>query len=285
MYNVANKRTLLGVAMAMLLFSCGGKDTDTERAEAIVNQADSAITAGDYDLAVTLLDTLKSRYPREIKVQRGAMNLRPRAIEGQTIRQIEITDSMLAASSHRRDSMMNHFSFVNNPELVEGYYVIKEYANSSLFNRTGVEARITPEGEFYIISSLNAKPVKHTSLSLKNQAGEVSTATVDYDGDRNYRSGGTEMITFVGAECDTLGQFLTDNRGAATTLIFNGAKSYSTPLSKLDRKSIEQTYEMANVLTENRKLNLKRDFLDRQLQVARDQIARTTQEPAADDKD
>ncbi|WP_370455073.1 hypothetical protein, partial [uncultured Muribaculum sp.] len=73
--------------------------------------------------------------------------------------------------------------------------------------------------------------------------------------------------------------------GAATTLIFNGAKSYSTPLSKLDRKSIEQTYEMANVLTENRKLNLKRDFLDRQLQVARDQIARTTQEPAADDKD
>ncbi len=191
MYNVANKRTLLGVAMAMLLFSCGGKNTDTERAEAIVNQADSAITAGDYDLAVTLLDTLKSRYPREIKVQRGAMNLRPKAIEGQTIRQIEITDSMLAASSHRRDSMMNYFSFVNNPELVEGYYVIKEYANSSLFNRTGVEARITPEGEFYIISSLNAKPVKHTSLSLKNQAGEVSTATVDYDGDRNYRSGGT----------------------------------------------------------------------------------------------
>ncbi|WP_305239936.1 hypothetical protein [uncultured Muribaculum sp.] len=99
---------------------------------------------------------------------------------------------------------------------------------------------------------------------------------MDYDGDRNYRSGGTEMITFVGAECDTLGQFLTDNRGAATTLIFNGAKSYSTPLSKLDRKSIEQTYEMAN---------LKRDFLDRQLQVARDQIARTTQETAADDKD
>lgn len=42
---------------------------------------------------------------------------------------------------------------------------------------------------------------------------------------------------------------------------------------------------MANVLTENRKLNLKRDFLDRQLQVARDQIARTTQETAADDKD
>ena len=30
MYNVANKRTFLGVAMAMLLFSCGGKNTDTE---------------------------------------------------------------------------------------------------------------------------------------------------------------------------------------------------------------------------------------------------------------
>ena len=36
-----------------------------------------------------------------------------------------------------------------------------------------------------------------------------------YDGERNYRSGGTEMITFTGAECDTLGHVKTRGKGGA----------------------------------------------------------------------
>ncbi len=277
MFNVVSKSTV-AVAMMGLICSCGGGNASKQLADGLVASADSAITAGDYPLAVELLDTLQARYPAEIEAQRKGMNLRPRAIEGNILAEIQTTDSILAYYTYLGDSVMQYFSFINNPELVEGYYVIKEYTNTTLFNRTGVEARVSPDGEFYMISSLTSKSAKHTSISVKNAAGEASTATVGYDGDRNYRSGGTEMITFIGAECDTIGQFLLQNPGTKSSLTFKGSSSCSVPLSANDSRSITLAYQLSKAMTTKRTLAAKRDLLDRQLQIARDQIARTATE-------
>ena len=193
-----------------------------------------------------------------------------------TIKELESTDSLQSWYSHLQDSLMQYFTLVDNPQLVEGYYVIKEYAKSTLFNRTGVESRVSPDGQFYMISSLASNPVKHTSISLTDGNGKVTTATVDYDGERNYRSGGTEMITFTGAECDTLGHFLTDNKAKNIKLIFNGKKSHTTTLSANDRLAMQRAYGLSQAMTGKRRMAAKRDFLDKQLLLARDQAARTS---------
>lgn len=277
MCNVVSKTAAIA-ATVCLITACGANNSERQQAEALAVSADSAINAGDFRLAVELLDTLQAKYPAQIEVQRKAMHSRPLAIEGMTVVEMQMTDSLQAYYSHLQDSMMQYFTFVNNPELVEGYYVIKEYDNSSLFNRTGAEARVSPDGEFYIISSLTAHPVKHTSITLKSSAGEVSTAEVGYDGDRNYRSGGTEMITFIGAECDTLGYFMNQNPDMKTTLSFNGQSAYSAPLSRNDGRSIAMSYQLATAMRQARTLASKRNYLDKQLQLARDQAARTAEE-------
>lgn len=246
------------------------------QANQLLNEADSLITTNEYAKALEVLDTLEARYPENVDCKRKAMHLRPLAQEGLTVKEIQTNDSLLAYYKHVKDSLTDMFTFVDNPQLVEGYYVIKEYANSTLFSRNGVEARITPEGEFYMISSLVSQPVKHTSVSLSNAKGEASTAVVDYDGERNYRYGNTEMITFTGAECDTLGAFLTANPGVKTNLVFKGAKNVTYPLSANDRKSIELSYIMAKALSQERFLTRKHEYLDRQLILARDQAARTS---------
>lgn len=277
MCNVVIKAAI-AAALPLVMAACGGSNSGKQIAEGFVNSADSAVTAGNYALAIELLDTLQAKYPDQIEAQRKGMHIRPLAMEKMTMAEMQMTDSLQAYYAHLQDSLMSYFAFVNNPELVEGYYVIKEYEKSSLFNRTGVEGRVSPDGEFYMISSLTAKPVKHTAVTLKNRAGEVSTAEVAYDGDRNYRSGGTEMVTFIGAECDTLCSFLLDNPDSKTTLIFKGTSSYTTPLQVNDNRSIALAYQLSNAMQTSRKLTSRRELLDKQLLLARDQAARTAKD-------
>jgi hypothetical protein len=279
MFNVATKSlSAAAAAIVLSLSACNFAKVGDNPASALYISADSAYNAGNYTKAIELLDTLKNRYPNEVATQRMAMHLRPQAVEKQTINEMQQTDSLRAYYTHVQDSLMQYFTLVNDPKLVEGYYVAKGINSRNLFNTTAAEARISPDGEFYMISSLTARPVKHTSIAIKCGSDEVSSSTVAYDGDRNYRSGGTEMITFVGSECDTIGKYLVAHPDIPATLIFKGASNYSMPLPAADRLAIVRTYSLANAIAETKRLELRREFLDKQLQLARDQVARTSSE-------
>ncbi len=286
MYNVASKPIIAGlIASALCLGGCSSKSAERIGAEQLVASADSALKVQNYDEAMAILDSLKAKYPQEIEMQRQGMHLRPQVIEGQTIRQLQTADSLRAYYEYVADSLKQYFTLVHNPELGEDYdyYVIKEYKNSNLFNRTGIEARVEPSGELRLISSLVGHPaVKHTQIALapKGQGSfKVESAEVPYDGERNYRSGATEMITFTGAECDTLGHYLVTEAPKDVMLVFRGAKVHSMPLSKNDRKSLEMSYRFAQATAMHRKQALKIDYLNKQLMIARDQAARTAQDP------
>ncbi|WP_295727810.1 hypothetical protein [uncultured Muribaculum sp.] len=286
MSNAANKpfsiiTSAIVTAGMLLTTSCSGSSKDGQQGEMLLQQADSAANVRDFTLALELLDTIKSQFPTEISLQRKAMALRPKVEEGGTIREIEQTDSLSAYISYRIDSIMPQFKLVHDPSLGDDYdyYVIKEYAQSNLFSRTGVEGRVEPSGEYKVLSSLTASPVRHTSISLSGAAGEVTTATVPYDGERNYRSGGTEMITFIGADCDTLGNWLSNNTAAGPVkLIFKGDRTYSAQLSANDRRSLAEGWKLSSFMKERRRLGVKRDFLERKLALTRDQIARTAEQ-------
>ena len=262
------------IALSTILFAACGGGSEANEADSLVTRADSAVAAGNYTLATELLDTLKSRYPTEIKALREGMNIRARANEGLIKDELQTTDSLEAVYSHRIDSLSQYFTLVNNPELVEGYYVIKEYATSSLFDRSGLEARITPEGQFYMTSSLAGSPVKHTSVTVTVGGESASSSSVAYDGDRNYRSGNTEMITFISSECDSIGKLLSKYQGKPVRITFTGARSTSMQLPQNDAKSIALAYNYSEAITTSRKLAAKKELLDKQLILARDQAAR-----------
>lgn len=274
-------RLLTGAAVClsvMAITACGNGNAEEVKAESMLACADSAYSAENYQEAIDLIDTLAKAYPRQTDVQRRAMALRPQIVEALTIDQIEENDKERAYTDYRRDSLMKYFVRVHRPELGSDYdyYVIKEMERSNLFSRTGVEGRVDPDGQLIVMSSLISSPVKHTSISLTGSAGEVRSAEVAYDGERNYRSSGTEMITFMDAECDTLGQWLSETAGNnPVKLVFNGTRAYSVSLSSNDRKSVKSAWELSHAVRNLRKLKVERDMLERKLQLARDQAART----------
>lgn len=281
MFNAVSKMTVCAV-VATMLASCGTGSKSRDEAAQMVEDAKHAIDSKQYDAAIEILDSLQARYPKEIGIQRKAMNIRPMAIEGLTIREIEQTDSLYALASWQVDSLAPLFNTVSDKDLVEPYSVVKT-AKGTLFSNTGIEARLTPAGEFYIISSLNGNPVKHTSVSLSKNGEVAQTETVPYDDAINYRSGNSEMITFSAARCDTLGRFAVTHDNYKLTLTFHGKRDYKTSLSGPAVHGIADTYRMADATSRKNALAKQKELLQAKLQLARDQQARTMDEGEAAD--
>lgn len=265
---------ILAILMAMCVVSCSG---DKATATKLLEDAKLAITQQKYHQAVALLDSIDKAYASQVDVRRQAMNVRPQAIEGMTLREIEKADSALAVAQAEFVNLKPLFQTVSDARLVEPYMVAKT-ADKSILEKTGIQARLTPDGDFYVISSLNGKSIKHTSVGFVADGQSVSTSVVAYDGDRNYRSNGSEIITFVDSECDTLGVFACNHDNSPIILVFNGNKSHSVKMSAKEVKAFADTYRYSQSIKGIRTAMRRKEFLDQQLMVARNQIARTMTE-------
>ena len=277
MYNVVTK--ILLPLVGFFVVSCGA--SDKQNAEKLLEEAENSINSGNYGVALNLLDSIDGVYPSQVEIRRKAMHIRPKAIEGATLKELEKNDSIIATLLVKYNAISSNFETINDKRLVEPYIIAKK-ANKSLFETTGIQARITTNGEFYVISSLVGIAIKHTSISFICEGNEVSTSIAEYDGDRNYRSGSTEMITFLNNECDTLGVFARANLGKTITLRFNGVKNKNVKMSKEDIQSFALTHEYASVISDLKSAFRRKEFLDQQLLLARDQIARTLDDPMID---
>lgn len=273
MFNAVIRHSFLPVALLLSLASCSGNG-DTQKAQALLGEAREAVDAGRYEEAIALTDSLKRAYPKEIDTRREALHVLSIATERLSLRRLEKADSMLAVLGIKGDSLTKLIKYVNNP--VEGYYVAAQTDPSKFSGSTGIQARVSPSGDFYIMSSLPvAKGVRSTSVSVSDGSETASTAEVPFDGERNDRSFGSEVITFLGVECDDFGRFVKENRSVPLTLTFNGTKSFSMPLPPGNAADIATLYEYATTVREAKVAAIEKERLTRALDIARSQAART----------
>lgn len=273
MYNAVTKY-LFGVILFSLI-SCG--NNSTEQAKILLSDANTAVENGNYILAVSLLDSLDAKYPKEVSIRRSAMNLRPKAMEGLIINEIEKNDSILISLQMEKEKISNNFEFVNNSNLVEGYYIPKS-DKSNILTKNGIQARIAPNGEFYIISSVIGKKLKHNSISLCVNNEVATTQSVDINNDRNYRNNNVESVTFLSKECDTIGVLAEKYINKKGRIIFIGDKNLTITIEPKELNNLANTHRYATVLTQINKAISNRKLLEEKLQLARDQFARTLQE-------
>lgn len=261
---------LLGLAVAAS--SCSG---DKDAAEALREQASAAIEASDPAGAIILLDSLDRAYPGEIETRRAAMPLRPKAIEMQTLRELEVNDSLIAATTIMIDRLNDQITFKQGAGGTDGYYVSKVMGDAIPSQGEGLYPRMSPEGSFYIISSAR-QGSRSTAVAVSAAGvGEASTPAVAHDGERNDRSLSTEVITFIPAECDTIGAFVLQNGDKPLTLIIKGEKgNRSIALPSVQAAAVGQLYAASKVFTQASRLALKKQALEQRLMLSRSQQAR-----------
>lgn len=277
-----NKRLLpIGSCLLALICACGGKQENPQARE-LLDNANAAFEQQDYAQATTLLDSLQKTFPSELGIQRESMALRPKVIEQTALLQLQQLDSLDAADTSTLTALKPALKWVKTPGMIEGYWIDAKAYNPNFMNTTGIEARVNEIGQFYIVSSVNpAGTLKHTSVTLKTGSESVTTQTVPYDGESNYRLGGGEVITFSPEQSDTIGftamQAVNANPSATGTLIFNGAKNTkSIRLNAAQTAAIANAYRYSSAVIRARDNQVQRQKLNRTIEIARQQAAKTS---------
>ncbi len=271
MYNVVTK---IGVLLIVFGAMACGSQSKEDLAELMFEQSKEKYISGDYEQALQILDSIDSVCVEIIDVRREVTKFRPqvmeKCLEKQLIQIDKKLDSISVIGLSARELMVD----ATNP--VERYYVAKVTGNEDVRRIPGLHARVSPQFTFYVTSSSDRK-VKSTSVGLSSGVGNVRTSEVNYDGERNDRSGRCETITFTESECDTLGHFVMNHEAEPLILTFYGESTYSIPLSSKQKQAIVDAYSWVKAIRVSKQLVLQKDRLQRQLEVARSQNKRLNQ--------
>ncbi len=270
-------------ALLILMAACGGK-SDTDRAGDLYSQAEVLYSNGKYEEALTLLDSMDRSCPTAIDIRRKGMSLRPRLMEQAANRQLEIIDSISAIESYRLDSLSKQTQLVQNT--VGNYYVSKAEGHVDVGTVSGLHGRMSPDGRIYIVAT-SPNPVNPASITVTSGQESASTPAVSYDGERNDRSSGKDVITFIEGECQDVAKFIYEHQGQPLTVTYNGSngKQVSMTLPDNQKEGIATLYATSVVVRERKKQELEKQRLEKTLQTARSQIARTMDDTAAEEKD
>ncbi len=255
---------------------CSSKSENPD-ARNLLAMAENDFSSGNYASSIALLDSLQKTFPAETALQREAMAMRPKVIEAEATKALAAVDSTYNADIETLKSLKTQLKWIKTPGMIEGYWIAPEVYRSDFMNTTGIEARVSEIGEFYIVSSVNpAGNLKHQSIGLKTSAGNARTQNVAYDGESNYRIGGAEVITFSPAQSDTIGMVARNaveaNQAAGASVIFYGVKGEkSVKISPAVLKGIGKAYAYSAATIRARDLQVERERLNRTIEIARRQ--------------
>lgn len=265
--------------MAGLAIAGSGCSSKSENPDArnLLAMAENDFNSGNYASSIALLDSLQKTFPAETALQREALAMRPKVIEAEATKALAAVDSTYNADIETLKSLKTQLKWIKTPGMIEGYWIAPEVYRSDFMNTTGIEARVSEIGEFYIVSSVNpAGNLKHQSIGLKTSAGNARTQNVAYDGESNYRIGGAEVITFSPAQSDTIGMVAINaveaNQAAGASVIFYGVKGEkSVKISPAVLKGIGKAYAYSAATIRARDLQVERERLNRTIEIARRQ--------------
>lgn len=260
------------IGIAVIVSCSSGKSQQTIEAEDLVEQARTAIDDGDYETAMQVLDSLDTNYKSQVDAIRESLVLRPRAVvlEGRVA--LEALNDEFMADSIRLDSLAMLMRHVNIPG-TEGYLIAKSAGNGDFMSTTGISGRVDELGRFYLVSSVaGAGSLKHTSVTMSDGGRSVTTPTVDYDGEINYRSEGGEIITFAPEKCDSIVSFLlTVPVTSKIDVIYNGA-SNRTVKSKVNAAPLVTGADYSATVSRQRTRAIEREHIASRIKLAEKQI-------------
>lgn len=274
MCNAPIKPFLVAACLVMQLWGCSG--SKTESAETLLTQAESALTSGDYRSALSLTDSIQRAYPTDAEARRAANHLHAKAMMALTQAELAANDSLLLDLQDTTDRFQNSVRTIG-VDGSESYTVAssdKEYSRLGTFD--GLHARLSPDGQLMLVSS-SAAPIGHTYIIIKSGNEEIVSTPVPADGELNRRERSGEIVHHTGTMADSIARFIAAHDQTPVELRLEGGKaSKGITLSPDMIRSISTLSQYRDTYRKLQLLILQRERLSRQLDVARNQVARTS---------
>lgn len=267
-------KSIIITALTTLTACSSGNNTDAG-AQSLYDSINTAVSASQFPQALSMMQRLDSLYPKAFDLRRQALAMKPRVMEGLTLQQIQVADSQATELLGLTNTLGVLFDKIADPRQVGTYQVVKAIRNPRLTDQTAIEPRIDEDSQFFIVASHQMGRLGLQSLTLKAADGTTATtAVIPRCDERVIRTSAGEMAIFRGTEVDTLGALAARYPSQAMTLSFNGSRgSKGIRLSPKMVTAMGQTYTYADALHRITEGNLERERLERQLRIARNQMA------------
>lgn len=281
MYNAQIRHITFILTFGLIfgLLACSRTSPKEQTASTLLENAQNLYSQKQFPSASLLLDSIEHSYQEFADIQRKAMYLRTLVIQGQTIVDSIANEDTIKILAPKVDSLATLFKYVKTKEMVEGYYVLKSISANALVKRSGIEARIDEQGNIYLISSLYGQNIQHTHIAAISNGKRIETIVVPFDNAQNYRykdnGNPVEMITFHKDECDSLCQYIAQNRLNKVQIEFCGKRNYTITLTNSQKKELAATYDYATLKKAYKTAVDKRIFFEKKLQIARKQELQT----------
>ena len=269
MYSAISKSLAAIVLSAMvILSSCGNKDA--KEASALLSQSQEAIDAHNYAGALTLLDTLNSRYPKQLDIRRSGLRLRALAMEGMAMDSIAVADSILAWATLNREEFQRNFKHIDSSVGLEGYF-LPEGTSDKMMTETAIQARVSDKGYFYIVANVQGRAIGLKSITLSDGSEQISSSEISPP--RVVKVEGSESASFNPEELEGIGVWLI-RHPSCSKITFNGIKGdVSIKMSKSLYNEITACDGFSEAMQAQRRASIRREKFERMLATARDQLA------------
>lgn len=268
MFNAINKMLLILSLSAFMLGSCG--DKAKEGASQLYAESKAALESRNYQGALTLLDTLNTRYPDQTDIRRAALRLRASAMEGMAIDSISAGDAALAEATINLDALRPHFRHIDSSVGLDGYF-LPEGVSDKVMTATGIQARVTDKGYFYIVANVQGRAIGLRSIELTDGSERISSS--DVSSSRIVKVEGSESASFNPEDLVGVGAWLESHPKANKVILVGSKGNVNVKMDKKLRKEIVDCYLFSEALQAQRSASIKREKYERMLATARDQLA------------
>lgn len=238
--------------LSVSLFFTGCKDKSVQLASDCYETALQAYESGDYVLALSLIDSIRVKYPTVIDVRRSALALQQKIDVAEQTRSIAFEDSLLAQARKTLESVLPKYKFEKDEEYQDmGNYVIPSQNAENNLSRSYIRAQVNEKGRLVLISTYAGKQfIHHKSIKigdgnvfqesgLSDDCYEYKDLGVCYEKCNIHMNEDPDIVSFIAMNSDN----------DKLVLTFVGAeRNVQVPITSADRKSIASLYELSQLL-------------------------------------
>lgn len=160
------------LAAAMLLGAC--ESSVEEGARALLDKAGNEYSAGNYNAARLLIDSLKTTYPKAYKTRREAELMRREVLLKEKERDLDFYRETIASLVLQRDSISKTLTYNKDSRFQdEGVYTAPSQAMSLNPFNSFLRASVKENGDMYITSLYRGRRISHNSVKVFEGDGFV----------------------------------------------------------------------------------------------------------------
>jgi len=234
-----------------------GCNNEEKEAKARLDHARILFDQNDFFAAKNEIDSIRTLYPKQIKVLKEGLSLMREVEWKEAERNIAFCDSLLPIRLEEFEEFSKGFTLEKDSLYNEiGNYIWKQQTVERNVERCYIRSGVNEKGEIYLASVYFGKsPIKHTALKVSTPDGlSAETASIAYDGGVNYRfedlGNTTEVVTYKGENGINVIKFIYDNQKERIKAEYIGGKPYIIYIADGDKKAIAATYDLATVLSD-----------------------------------